>query len=116
MSPRTDTVHRYMEGFRTSDHPMILECLTEDVVWVIHGLRTTKGKDEFDLEIENPDFEGSPELLVERTLEAEDVVVVTGVGVGFHRQAGPFRFAYNDLFTFRGELIAQVDSYVVALR
>lgn len=28
---------------------------------------------------------------------------------------GPFRFAFNDLFTFRDGLIARIDSYVVPL-
>jgi uncharacterized protein len=109
------SVHRYIDGFRRSDHEAILGCLTDDVVWHIHGLRTTHGKAEFDDEIENPAFEGSPELIVERTIESENIVVVTGTGVGRHREAGPFRFAYSDLFTFRDGLIAQVDSYVVAL-
>ncbi|WP_306204989.1 nuclear transport factor 2 family protein [Actinoplanes sp. RD1] len=115
MSDRTETVHRYLEGFRRSDHATVLGCLTDDVVWRIHGLRVTKGKAEFDSEIENPAFEGSPHLTVDRTIEAADVVVVTGTGAGRHREAGPFRFAYNDLFTFRGDLIAAVDSYVVPL-
>jgi uncharacterized protein len=109
------SVHRYIDGFRRSDHEAILGCLTDDVVWHIHGLRMTHGKAEFDDEIENPAFEGSPELTVERTIESENIVVVTGTGVGRHREAGPFRFAYSDLFTFRDGLIAQVDSYVVAL-
>jgi uncharacterized protein len=108
-------VDRYMDGFRRSDHEAILDCLTDDVVWIIHGFRTTKGKAEFDGEIENPAFEGSPELSVERTVEDGDVVVVTGTGVGHHRENGRFRFAYGDLFTFRDGLIAQVDSYVVPL-
>lgn len=115
MSTKTHIVDRYMDGFRRSDHEEILGCLTDDVVWHIHGLRTTRGKVEFDDEIENPAFEGSPELTVERTIEANDVVVVTGTGVGHHREAGRFRFAYNDLFTFRDGLISQVDSYVVPL-
>ncbi|QEO09525.1 nuclear transport factor 2 family protein [Protaetiibacter larvae] len=115
MSSRQQTVHRYLDGFRRSDHDAILALLTDDVVWRIHGVRTTHGKTEFDSEIENPDFEGSPELEVSRTLEADDVVVVTGTGRGRHREAGAFRFAYSDLFTFRGELIAEVDSYVVPL-
>jgi ketosteroid isomerase-like protein len=115
MTHRSDTVHRYVDGFRRSDHAMVLDCLTDDVVWHIHGVRSTTGKTEFDDEIENPAFEGSPELTVERTIEAADVVVVTGVGAGRHREAGPFRFAYNDLFTFRDGLISQVDSYVVPL-
>ena len=75
-------VERYMDGFRRSDHDSILDCLTNDIVWRIHGLRTTHGKAEFDDEIENPAFEGSPELAVERTIEADDVVVVTGTGTG----------------------------------
>jgi ketosteroid isomerase-like protein len=98
---RLQTVDRYMEGFRRSDHATILACLTDDVVWHVHGVRTTNGKAEFDDEIENPAFEGSPELAVDRTIEAGDVVVVTGTGTGRHREAGRFTFAYNDLFTFR---------------
>lgn len=42
----------------------------------------THGKAEFDDEIENPAFEGSPELTVEGTVEADDVVVITGTGDG----------------------------------
>lgn len=115
MSTQTQIVDRYMDGFRRSDHEMILGSLTDDVVWRIHGLRTTHGKAEFDDEIENPAFEGSPELTVERTIEADNVVVVTGTGIGHHRESGSFRFAYNDLFTFRDGLISQVDSYLVPL-
>jgi len=115
MTTHQQVIDRYMEGFRRSDHEAILGCLADDVVWRIHGVRTTHGKIEFDDEIENPAFEGSPELTVERTIAAGDVVVVTGTGVGLHREAGRFRFAYSDLFTFRDGLIAEVDSYVVAL-
>lgn len=115
MNTQQQTVHRYMDGFRHSDHDAILACLTDDVVWRIHGLRTTTGKAEFDDEIENPAFEGSPELTVERTIDAGDIIVVTGTGVGHHREHGRFQFAYSDLFTFRDDLITQVDSYVIPL-
>lgn len=115
MTTQREIVDRYMDGFRRSDHDAILGCLTDDVVWQIHGLRTTRGKAEFDDEIENPAFEGSPQLSVDRILDAGDTVVVTGEGMAHHREAGRFRFAYTDLFTFRDGLIAQVDSYVVAL-
>lgn len=115
MTTHEQLVHRYLDGFRHSDHETILACLTDDVVWHIHGLRTTRGKTEFDDEIENPAFEGSPELTVDRTIDAGDVVAVTGTGQGRHRENGRFRFAYVDLFTLRDNLIAQVDSYVVPL-
>jgi ketosteroid isomerase-like protein len=108
-------VESYMDGFRSSDHERILRCLTDDVVWHIHGHRTTRGKADFDDEIENPEFEGRPDLVVDRTFEDGNVVVVTGEGRGVHRTHGPFRFAFNDLFTFRGDRIRRVDSYVVPL-
>jgi len=115
MPTRRDVVDSYMDGFRASDHDKVLATLTDDVVWVIHGHRTTRGREEFDDEIENPAFEGSPQLTVDRTFEDGDVLVTTGEGRGVHREGGPFRFGFSDLFTFRGDLIARVDSYVVPL-
>lgn len=110
-----DLVAEYFAGFRTGDHSRILATLTDDVEWVIHGHRTTRGKVEFDGEIENPGFTGRPELAVERVYEDGSVVVTTGEGRGVSIEHGPFRFAFNDLFTFRDGLIARVDSYVVPL-
>lgn len=115
MTTQTELVDRYMDGFRRGDHEAILGCLTDDIVWCIHGHRTTTGKAEFDDEIENPAFEGRPELTVERTIDADGVVVATGIGTGHHRQAGRFQFAFNDIFTFRDDLIARVDSYIVPI-
>ena len=108
-------VEEYFTGFRTSDHPRILATLTDDVEWVIHGHRNTRGRAEFDAEIENPAFTGRPDLDVQRVHEDGSVVVTTGEGRGVSVEHGPFRFAFNDLFTFRGGLIARVDSYVVPL-
>jgi len=110
-----DLVEEYLEGFRLSDHARILATLTDDVEWVIHGHRTTQGRDEFDDEIENPGFSGSPQLEVERVYQDGPVVVATGEGRGMSVEHGPFRFGFCDLFTFRDGLIARVDSYVVPL-
>ena len=106
-------VSEYLEGFRASDHNRILDTLTDDVEWIIHGHRATRGKAEFDSEIENPAFTGSPVLDVHRTLEDGPVIIVTGEGRGVSVEHGPFRFAFSDLFTFRDGLICRVESYVV---
>ncbi|MFC3988881.1 nuclear transport factor 2 family protein [Actinoplanes siamensis] len=110
-----ELVEEYFAGFRDSDHSRILATLTDDVEWIIHGHRSTRGKAEFDGEIENPAFVGSPELEVQRVFEDGPVVVTTGEGRGASVEHGPFRFAFNDLFTFRNGLITRVDSYVVPL-
>ena len=49
----------YLEGFWRSDHEAILACLADDVVWVLHGYRTLRGKQAFDGEIENDAAVGS---------------------------------------------------------
>jgi ketosteroid isomerase-like protein len=113
MSARKDLVLVYHEGFRQSDHARVLACLTEDVVWDLPGFRHLQGKAGFDSEIENPDFEGSPTLHVDRLVEEGETVVAIGRGEGRHMVGGPFRFAYCTVFTFRDDLISRVESYVV---
>jgi ketosteroid isomerase-like protein len=115
MSSRTDLVETYFEGFRRSDHNLILSCLTDDVAWDLPGFRHLVGKAAFDGEIENPDFEGSPKLIIDRLIESDDAVVAIGEGVAKPRAGEPFRFAYCDVFTFRGELVCRVESYLVPL-
>jgi len=52
---------------------------------------------------------------VQRVFEDGNVVITTGEGRGATVEHGPFRFAFNDVFTFRDGLITRVDSYVVPL-
>ena len=35
MSANTDTVNRYLDGFRRNDHAQILSCLTDDIRWTV---------------------------------------------------------------------------------
>jgi ketosteroid isomerase-like protein len=102
MSARKDLVLDYHEGFRQSDHTRVLACLTEDVVWDHLGFRHRQGKAAFDGEIENPGFEGSPNLFVDRLVEEGETVVAIGRGEGRHKVGGPFRFAYCTVFTAAG--------------
>jgi hypothetical protein len=37
VSTRKRIVETYIEGFRRTDHAQILSCLTDDVVWALHG-------------------------------------------------------------------------------
>ena len=115
MSERKDAVARYFDGFRTSDHALILGLLADDVVWDLPGFKHLEGKAAFDSEIENPAFSGSPTLVVDRVLEDGDVVVTIGEGSGTTAAGDSHRFAFCDVFTFRDDLIARVESYVVPL-
>lgn len=115
MQSRKSVVETYFEGFRRSDHEMILSCLTDDVVWDLPGYRHLEGKIAFDGEIENPDFVGSPRLDVDRTVEEGDTVIAIGTGSATMLSGTRFHFAYCDVFTFTEALIRRVESYLVPL-
>lgn len=107
------TVRRYLEGFRRSDHAMVLSCLTEDVEWVIPGAVHRRGKDEFDAEIENPAFSGSPAIEERRLVEEEDVVVAEGTVEARRADGRPLRLVFCDVFVMRGGLIRHLTSYLM---
>lgn len=115
MSHQKETVERYFEGFRRSDHAMILALLTEDVAWDLPGFRHLRGKEAFDGEIENPDFTGRPTLVIDRLIEEGQTVVAIGEGAAQMKSGERFRFAYCDAFTFEGAFIKRVESYLVPL-
>ena len=115
MSNRTEVVERYFDGFRRSDHAQILALLTDDVAWDLPGFRLLTGKADFDGEIENEAFEGRPTLRVDRLVEGADAIVAIGDGEARFRTGELHRFAFCDVFTFRGDLICRVESYVVPL-
>ena len=115
MPTHKQLVAQYFDGFRTSDHALILSLLTDDVVWELPGFKLLHGKAAFDEEIENPAFSGSPTLHVERVVEEGDTVVTTGRGEGHTADGTEHRFAFSDVFVFDGDLIRRVESYVVPL-
>ena len=115
MSTRKNVVQKYIEGFRRTDHALILSCLTDDVVWVLHGYKTLHGKAAFDAEIENDAFEGSPTLTIDGLIEEGDAVVAIGSGSAAKKGGERFAFVFCDVFTFRGDLISRLESYLVGL-
>jgi ketosteroid isomerase-like protein len=116
VSPRKGVVETYFEGFRRSDHEQILACLTDDVAWDLPGYTHLTGKDAFDQEIENDEFVGSPTLTVNRVIEEADTVVAIGNGETTHRSGHLHRFVFCDVFTFAGDKIRRVESYLVPLK
>lgn len=119
MGTRKAVVEEYLEGFRRSDNARVLALLTDDVVWDLPGFQHVsgsshlEGKDAFRGEIENEAFVGSPILTVDRLVEEGDTVVALGTGETSLRTGERYRFAFCDVFTFRDDLIARVEAYVV---
>jgi uncharacterized protein len=115
MTTRKSIVERYIDGFRRMDHAQILACVTDDVVWELHGYTTIEGKNAFDAEIDNEDFEGSPTLNLDRLIEEGDSVVAVGGGSAAKKEGGHLEFVFCDVFTFTGDAISRLETFQVNL-
>ena len=107
------TVETYMEGFRRTDHGMILDCLNEDVEWIIPGIFHIRGKEAFDREIENDQFIGKPIITIARMSEEKNVVVAEGTVRAQRRDGAYFELAICDVFDMRDGKISRLVSYLM---
>lgn len=113
MSKNKMIVEKYIDGFEKSDHQQILSCLTEDVIWLIPGMFRKTGKKEFDSEIENENFVGSPTIQVSRMTEENNVVIAEG-NVKSKMKSGEFLDAsFCDVFEFESGKIKQLTSFLM---
>ncbi len=110
------TVERYMEGFRRSDHAMILSCLTEDVVWDMPGAFHLVGKVAFDREVENPAFTGKPTITISRVVEESDIVVAEGAVQARRSDGGLLDAVFCDVFEMRDGKICRLVSYLMEVK
>lgn len=117
MSVRKEVVERYIEGFRRSDHELILSCLTDDVAWEMPGYFEHHGIAAFDKEIENDAFEGSPTITIDRMIEEGDAVAAIGAVTAQVKGVDePLEAVFCDVFTFAGDRVRRLETYQVTLK
>ena len=105
-----------MDGFRKSDHELILSCLAEEVVWDMPGAFHLVGKAAFNKEIENPAFVGRPTITIIRMVEENDIVVAEGtVGVG-KRGGGYLNAVFCDVFEMKTGKINRLTTYLTEVK
>ena len=115
MSRGTDTVERYLDGFRRNDHAQILSCLTDDIVWTVFGAFRLTGKQAYDEAIEGPGWGGPPRLEVVRMVEQDAVVMAELSGEALFDTGEVMRMSMAEVFVMRDGLIAERRAWVVPL-
>jgi ketosteroid isomerase-like protein len=115
MSENKRRVETYLEGFRRSDHAMVLSCLTDDCEWEMPGAFHWHGKEEFDGEIENDAFLGKPEIKCLRMVEENDVVISEGAVNSKLKDGTPFFAVFCDVFEMRGGKIRKLTTYLMVV-
>ena len=116
MSANQLTIERYLDGFRNTNRPQVLSCVTDDVEWTVPGIFQIHGKAEFEQHIVDEGFAGHPEITVSRLLESGDVVVVEGTVKAPRVDRSVLNLAFCDVFEMRKEKIARLISYLVVTK
>jgi ketosteroid isomerase-like protein len=114
-SRNKETVGRYLDGFRRTDHTQILGCLTDDITWTVFGAFHLEGKGAYDGAIEGPGFAGDPELAVVRMVEEGDTVMAELVGRVPQPDGSVQRLSMAEVFRMRDGLICERRAWVVPL-
>ena len=116
MTPNKRTIETYMDGFRRTDRAQILSCLSEDVEWEIPGVFRVRGKDEFSQHIVDEGFVGSPDIVVTRMLEADEIVLAEG-SVRTQRSDGArANLVFCDVFEMQDTKIRRLTSYLMEIK
>lgn len=108
-----ETVERYLEGFRRTDHAQILECLTDDITWTVFGSFHLEGKAAYDAAIEGPGFVGSPELRVVRMVEQDNTIMAELVGRVTTSGGSVQLLSMAEVFVLRDGLICERRAWVI---
>jgi ketosteroid isomerase-like protein len=116
MTPNQRTVEAYMDGFRRTDRPQILSCVTEDVEWLIPGVFHVHGKAAFDKHIVDDGFAGSPTITISRLTESGDVVVAEGSVRAGRTDGSILNLAFCDVFDMQDTKIRRLVSYLMETR
>jgi ketosteroid isomerase-like protein len=113
MTPNKRTIEIYMDGFRKTDRPQILSCLTDDVEWVLPGAFHVRGKDDFAKHIVDEGFVGHPLITVSRLTEEDNVVVAEGSVRAPKQDGGFLNLVFCDVFDMRDGKIRRLVSYLM---
>lgn len=104
-----------IDGIGVSVDSLNIVSLSDDIVWVLHGYKTLKGKEAFNAEIENEDFAGNPTLTIDRRIEKGDSVAATGSGSVTKRGGERVQFKFSEMFTFSADAISRLETYHIWL-
>lgn len=113
MSQNTETVDRYLDGFRRNDHEQIMSCLTDDIEWTVFGAFHLTGKGAYDKAIDGaPEFIDPPELEVVRMVEQGNVIMAELTGRAKRAAGGEMRMSMAEVFVLRDGKIAERRAYL----
>jgi hypothetical protein len=84
------------------------------VIWQMPGIYRHEGKEAFDKEIENENFEGRPTIQIHRMTEENNIVIAEGTVKGKVKGGADFEADFCDVFEMENMLIKSLTSYLMS--
>ena len=117
MSTIKEFLQRFNEAFVLKDVNFIIDCTTDDILWVMVGDKTIRGKEDLALSMNQMKDASKLELNIDTMIIDGDKAVVDG-SMSFEDKNGNRKtFEFCDLYKFRNEgafKISEMRSYVIA--
>ncbi len=110
MTANKQTVQKFMDAVSKANHVDVLSCLTDDVEWVVPGVIHTRGKDDFDKQI-NGDV--SCTISVTRMIEENNVVIAEGCVQTVNLDGSLRQTIFCDVFVFQDAKIKHLTAYLM---
>ncbi|WP_239023237.1 nuclear transport factor 2 family protein [Flavobacterium endoglycinae] len=88
--------------------------MTDDIIWEMPGIYQHVGKEEFDKEIENENFVGSPTIQIFKLIEENNTVIAEGAVQGNMTNGGKLDAVFCDVFEMENGKIKKLTSYLMS--
>ena len=113
MSERNkELIRELTTSFEQNDYESFLNNCTDDIVWEMAGEPAMNGKDSIREMMLSVDME-PPKLTIDTLIAEGDTAVCTGGMTMKQKDGSTANFSYCDVYTFNGEKISRLVSYVV---
>ena len=113
-SPKMEFLKDFNIAFAKGNVELIVESVTDDIIWNIIGDKKIEGKDKFTQELEKMKMKKASELILDRILTHGKEGAVSGV---IKMQNGK-KYAFSDFYEFngaKGGKVKSITSYVVKI-
>ena len=119
MTKIEEFLQKFNEAFVQNDINHIIDCTTDDIIWIMVGDKTIRGKEELTVSMNEMQGASGLQLKIDSVIINEDRAAVDGSMSMEDKDGNRKTYSFCDLYKFRndGDLkIAELRSYVIATK
>ena len=116
MSDTDKFLRKFNQALASNDLEFIEKSITEDIIWVIVGQKTVKGKENFMNELRAMNGEKGFEMTIDNIIIHGSSAAVDGTIQTSRKSRKPLNYAFCDIYAisgFKSSKIRKITSYLI---